>query len=87
LTPKIGDRVRRRISYGMNGGSFLPPETGTVVYVHPEGRFYSVEYTFEGRDGHVRKFRESYITEDRQGTSDVPFTRGPSLPDGSDFRR
>ena len=82
MIPKIGDRVRRRIEYGMSGGTLLPRETGTVVYVHPEGRFYRVEYTFEGRDGRVRKFRESYICEDRQGSSEVPFTRGPHLPVG-----
>ena len=81
MTYQVGDKVRRRISYGGNGGTILPPETGTVVYVHPEGRFYRVEYTFEGRWG-VRKFRESYICEDRQGSSEVPFTRGPHLPVG-----
>lgn len=58
---KVGDRVRRKIEYGMEGGICLPPETGTVVYVHPQGRFYTVEYTFPGKEpGTVRKFRESY---------------------------
>ena len=51
----VGDRVRARINYGMEGGGLLPAEEGTVVYVHPEGRFYTVEFTFpKGR------FRESY---------------------------
>jgi len=81
MMPKIGDKVRRRISYGMNGGTILPPETGEVVYIHPEGRFYTVEFTFAGRWG-VRRFRESYISEDRQGSSAIPFTRGPHLPVG-----
>ena len=81
MMPKIGDKVRRRISYGMNGGTILPPEIGEVVYVHPQGRFYTVEFTFAGRWG-VRRFRESYISEDRQGSSAIPFTRGPHLPVG-----
>ena len=83
MMPKVGDKVKRRISYGMNGGTILPPEIGEVVYVHPEGRFYTVKFTFPSRWG-TRSFRESYISEDRQGTSDIPFTRGPSLPDGPD---
>jgi len=83
MMPKVGDKVKRRISYGMNGGTILPPEIGEVVYVHPEGRFYTVKFTFSSRWG-TRSFRESYISEDRQGTSDIPFTRGPSLPDGPD---
>lgn len=82
MTYQVGDKVRRRISYGGNGGTILPPETGTVVYVHPEGRFYRVEYAFEGRDGRVRKFCESYITEGREGNSEFTFTRGPHLPVG-----
>lgn len=82
MIPKIGDRVRRRIEYGMNGGTLLPPETGTVVYVHPEGRFYTVEFTFPGPWG-VRRIRESYLTE-RTGVSRTPFTRGPYLPKGPD---
>ena len=56
---KIGDRVKCRICYGMEGGGLLPMEEGTVVYVHPEGRFYTVEFTFDGPYG-VRKFREAY---------------------------
>lgn len=59
---KVGDKVRRRIEYGMEGGTMLPTEEGVVVYVHPEGRFYSVEFTFPGKEpGQVRRFREAYI--------------------------
>ena len=51
----VGDRVTRKICYG-DGGSLLPAEEGTVVYVHPEGRFYTLEFNFpKGR------FRESYL--------------------------
>lgn len=86
MIPKVGDTVKRRIEYGMNGGTLLPPETGTVVYVHPEERFYVVEFTFPSRWG-VRRFRESYLIE-RTGTNQVPLTRGPYMraymPDGPD---
>ena len=64
---KVGDRVRRKIEYGMEGGTLLPAEDGVVVYVHPEGRFYTVEFTFPGKDGKVTKIRESYICEERTG--------------------
>ena len=53
---RLGDRVRARINYGMEGGGLLPAEEGTVVYVHPEGRFYTVEFTFP-----KGKFREAYL--------------------------
>ena len=59
---KVGDRVRRRIEYGMEGGGLLPREEGVVVYIHPERRFYTVEFTFApGPDGKPRKFREAYL--------------------------
>lgn len=77
---KLGDRVRRKVSYGGEGGSSLPPEEGTVVYIHPEGRFYSVEFTFRSPYG-VRRFRESYPLPpdpDRvlHDTPTQPFSRG-----------
>ena len=56
---KVGDRVKRHVYYGMEGGTMLPAEEGTVVYVHPEGRFFTLEFTFTGPYG-TRKFRESY---------------------------
>lgn len=57
---KLGDRIRAKISYG-DGGGLLPAEEGVVVYVHPEGRFYTLEFSFPDRYGGVRKFREAYI--------------------------
>ena len=57
---KLGDRIRAKISYG-DGGSLLPAEEGTVVYIHPEGRFYTLEFSFPDRCGGVQKFREAYI--------------------------
>ena len=59
---QVGDRVHRRINYGMEGGGLLPWEWGTVVYIHPDGRFYSVEFTFPAPGG-TRSFRESYIMD------------------------
>ena len=56
---KVGDRVKMRINYGMEGGALLPKEEGVVVYVHPKGRFFTVEFTFPGPEG-PQKFRESY---------------------------
>lgn len=55
---KVGDRVERRVSYGQ-GFTETDPQPGTVVYVHPEGRWYTVEFTY-WRDGKLRTFRESY---------------------------
>lgn len=68
---KVGDRVKRRIEYGMEGGTMLPAEWGTVVYVHPEGRFYTVEFTFP-YDGEVRKFRESYHMDPPRPSESLP---------------
>lgn len=56
---KVGDRVKQKINYGGEGGSLLPAQEGTVVYVHPEGRFYTLEFTFPSPWG-VRKIREAY---------------------------
>jgi hypothetical protein len=63
---KIGDRKKARINYGGEGGSLLPMEEGTVVYVHPEGRFYTLEFNFDGAWGR-RSFRESYILDPPPG--------------------
>lgn len=52
---KLGDRMKARINYGGEGGSLLPMEEGTVVYIHPEGRFYTLEFKFP-----KGSFRESY---------------------------
>ena len=39
------------------------PQECTVVYVHPQRRFYTVEFTSQ----YGLKFRQSYYFEDRQG--------------------
>ena len=56
---KLGDKVKKQIYTGPEGGSLLPAEEGTVVYIHPEGRLYTLEFTFE-RHGHVGTVRESF---------------------------
>lgn len=60
---KLGDRMKARVHYGMEGGSTLPAEEGTVVYIHPEGRFFTLEFSFPDRHGGVQKFREAYIMD------------------------
>ena len=52
---KLGDRKKARINYGGEGGSLLPMEEGTVVYIHPENRFYTLRFDFP-----KGSFRESY---------------------------
>jgi len=56
----LGDKVKKQIYTGPEGGSLLPAEIGTVVYIHPEGRFYTLEFKFE-RHGQVGTVRESYL--------------------------
>lgn len=62
---KIGDKVKRKISYGAEGGSLLEPMEGTVVYVHPAQLYYTVEFEFRNRSG-VQKLRESYPLKNKQ---------------------
>lgn len=54
---KIGDKVTERAE---TIGRTL---TGVVVYIHPEVRYYTVE--FKNGEGH---FRESFIGPGRRGT-------------------
>ena len=53
---KIGDKVTERAE---TIGRTL---TGVVVYIHPEGRYYTVE--FKNGEGH---FRESFVGQGRKG--------------------
>lgn len=41
-------------------------QTATVIYIHPERRYYTVEFTNE-QTGET--FRQSYFFEDRRGTA------------------
>lgn len=57
---KIGDRVKRVVDNGVTiPGEKRVPLEGTVVYIHPKGRFYTVEFAFQ-RMWETRKFRQSY---------------------------
>ena len=56
---KIGKRSTEVLCFGDECGRTY---TGTVVYVHPEGRYYTVEFIF-GR----RRFRESFLSPERRG--------------------
>ncbi|MGM9601415.1 MAG: hypothetical protein ACI3W5_07510 [Faecousia sp.] len=60
---KIGDNVRKRITFGSGFGlGKLKADdqafTGTVIWVHPLGRFYVVEFK-----GPIGTIRESYREE------------------------
>ena len=81
---KVGDKVKKKIHYGAEGGGMLPPEEGTVVYVHPRGLYYTVEFTFESRHG-MTTLRESYPWKTREivetAESDIgKRLYGPRLP-------
>ena len=53
----VGARVTAPVHFG---DAEPRTYTGTVVWVHPAGRFFVVEFAFE----RGRKFRESYFPED-----------------------
>lgn len=56
---KVGDKVKEiPVSFRTGHAPLIPPE-GTVIYVHPEGRYCTVEYVYLW-DGERRAFRESY---------------------------
>lgn len=56
----LGDILTAKVHYGLEGGVMLPPEKGRVVYIHPEGRFFTLEFTFP-----KGTFRESYPLKSR----------------------
>lgn len=69
---KIGDKVRQEIFVGAPPGNNLPPrmqikQTGTVVYIHPQARFYTVRFDFP-----LGSLRESYFFPEREGNQDAP---------------
>lgn len=41
----LGDRASGWVNFGMAGGSRVL--TGTVVYIHPEGRFFTLRFDFD----------------------------------------
>lgn len=64
---KIGDKLPSMVpSYGSTCSGFVSDGqafTATVVYIHPQRRFYSVEFVF----ARGRRFRESFYFPDRAG--------------------
>ena len=46
MAVKIGDKVQRRpVTLGEGAlGKVQPVMTGTVVYIHPKGRYHTVEF-------------------------------------------
>lgn len=53
--PDVGDKIVRPIYYGGHELE-VPTHKGTVVYVHPELRYYTVQFGEE-----QRTYRESYL--------------------------
>ncbi len=60
----LGDKIKKRCQWtevvsnqGSRGGNTKTHEyaEGTVVYIHPKGRFYTLEFTFQ-----AGTFRESF---------------------------
>ena len=54
----LGDRITGRVEFGMDGGS--RDMTGTVIYIHPQGRFFTLRFDFERGS-----FRQSYMLRGR----------------------
>lgn len=90
---KVGDKVKRKIYYGAEGGSMLPPMEGRVVYVHPGRLYYTVEFVFEGRSG-PQTLRESYPLKSKQVVQTAEdelssrglYARPPGTPRRQEFR-
>lgn len=78
---KVGDMVLRQPSfYTSYGGAFGKPQMAQVVYIHPEKRFYTVEFLME-RTG--ERFRECYYLPERLGclyAADMAELTRPRLP-------
>ena len=69
----VGDIVYKRPEFGAaKGQQSVPPLEARVVYIHPQRRFYSVEFTFT-RGGVTRSFRQAYPLRNRitASTGDV----------------
>lgn len=58
---KLGDKVTERVGYNPFGLSVVQDVlmTGEVVYIHPQGRYYTAEFTCENG----KRFRESFQME------------------------
>ena len=64
---KIGDSVKE--IFHTHGVMQMKPEIGTVCYVHPKGRYYTVEFEFGDR-----RVRESYIVRSDMNPIKIPWS-------------
>ena len=62
LALTVGSTVTCLTSYGVENSDPGRLMTGRVIYIHPRGRFYTVEFTVG-----ERTFRENYFTGALQG--------------------
>ena len=56
---KVGDKVKRVITCATLTGEVRKPVEGTVIYIHPRGRFHRVLFEF----GNGNSFIETFLTE------------------------
>lgn len=61
---KVGDVVYKKIDFGMEAATSVPPQRGVVTYIHPQRRFYRVEFSFPW-GGEVRRFSQCYPLRNR----------------------
>jgi len=76
----VGDKLPGMVpSYGATCTGFASDGEGytaTVVYIHPQRRFYSVEFVF----ARGRRFRESFYFPDRAGMAGPGYTNRRPAP-------
>lgn len=76
---KVGDIIQRTPTmYSKSGLEALGPQDCRVVYIHPELRYYVVEFYNAVLDC---KFRETFYFANRKAPYYEPFSR-PVLPTG-----
>lgn len=59
---KVGDLVSKQTMAGYGAGHKLVIVPGTCVYIHPERRYYTLEFNLPGG-----KIREDYNFQHRRG--------------------
>lgn len=67
---QVGDTVHLHTTQAKPG----EVHPGKVVYIHPQRRYYTVEFSFERMDGVVLSYRESFYFPDRAGASEYKAT-------------
>ena len=70
---KLGDEITARPLFGgATGESEGEPQKGVVVYIHPEGRFYRVQFTA----ANGTHFHECYFQQAQASEKDMPSKHG-----------